>query len=70
MHDAQEAMRIAERAEGHYNKAVLYAKRKEYNAELRYEAARDAKLAGYILGKSGAEIEADIYGKDDAHENL
>lgn len=65
-----DTVRITERAEGLYNKAVLYAKGKEHSAELRYKAAMEAKLAGYILGKSEVEIEADIYGKDDAHENL
>lgn len=65
-----DTIRVTERAEGLYNKAVLYTKGKEHSAELRYKAAMEAKLAGYILGKSEAEIEADIYGKDGAHENL
>lgn len=65
-----DAARIMERAEGLYNKAVSYAKSKEHSSELRHRAVMDAKLTGFILGKSETEIKADIYGEDAVNENL
>ncbi|WP_303838860.1 hypothetical protein [Selenomonas ruminantium] len=56
----QEAMRVAERAEGLYHRAVQYAASKEHGAELRFRAERDAHIIGQILGKEYLDVIADI----------
>ena len=56
----QEAMRVAERAEGLYHRAVQYAAGKEHGAELRFRAERDANVLGAVLGKTNLEVLADI----------
>ena len=56
----QEAMRVAERAEGLYHKAVQYAAEKNHSAELRFRAERDANVLGAVLGKTNLEVLADI----------
>lgn len=56
----QEAMRVAERAEGLYHRAVMYARDKAHNADLRFTAMRDAKIIGQILGKSESEVQTDM----------
>lgn len=55
-----EAYRAAERAEGLYHKAILYAGDKKRSAEFQFTALRDAKLLGQVLGKSESEVQADI----------
>ena len=56
----QEAMRVAERGEGLYHRAVQYAANKEHGAELRFRAERDAHIIGQILGKEYLDVVADI----------
>ncbi len=56
----QEAMRIAERAEGLYQRAIRYAAEHNHSAELRFRAERDANVLGAVLGKSSLAVQADI----------
>ena len=56
----QEALRVAERAEGLYHTSIMYAAGKEHAAELRFRATRDAMLTGQILGKNHDEVLEDI----------
>ena len=56
----QEAMRVAERAEGLYHRAMQYAASKEHGSELRFRAERDAHIIGQILGKEYLDVVADI----------
>lgn len=56
----QDAMRVAERAEGLYHMAIMYAGDKGHNADLRFTAMRDAKIIGQILDKSKSEVQTDV----------
>jgi hypothetical protein len=58
----QEAMRVAERAEGLYHRAVQYSQDKSRAAEVRLIAQSDAKLIGTILGKDDDELRKELYG--------
>lgn len=58
--DNQEAMRIAERAEGLYIRAIRYAAEPNHSAELRFRAERDANTLGAVLGKSSLAVQLDI----------
>lgn len=60
----QEAVRVAERAEGLYMRAVRYARDKSRGNELRLKAQSDARLLGIILGR---DAEEDLF-KEDARK--
>jgi hypothetical protein len=62
MHDAQEAMRIAERAEGLYLRAIRCAQDNNNAEDARLKAQSDAKLTGAILGKDEEDIRKELYG--------
>jgi hypothetical protein len=58
----QDAMRVAERAEGLYHRAIQYAAEKKHSAELRFRAERDANVLGAVLGKTSLDVQMDIEG--------
>jgi hypothetical protein len=60
----QEAVRVAERAEGLYMRAVRHARDKSRGNELRMKAQSDARLLGIILGR---DAEEDLF-KEDARK--
>lgn len=62
MHDAQEALRIAERAEGLYLRAIRCALDNNNAEDARLKAQSDAKLIGAILGKDEEDIRKELYG--------
>lgn len=61
MHDAQEAMRIAERAEGLYLRAISCAQDNNNAEDARVKAQSDAQLIGAILGKGDDDIRKELY---------
>lgn len=62
MHDAQEALRIAERAEGLYLRAIRCAQDNNNAEDARLKAQSDARLIGAILGKDEENIRKELYG--------
>jgi hypothetical protein len=62
MHDAQEALRIAERAEGLYLRAIRCAQDNNNAEDARLKAQSDVKLIGAILGKDEEDIRKELYG--------
>jgi hypothetical protein len=62
MHDAQEALRIAERAEGLYLRAIRCAQDNNNAEDARLKARSDVKLIGAILGKDEEDIRKELYG--------
>ena len=62
MHDAQEAMRIAERTEGLYLRSIKYAQDKSPAEDARLKAQSDARLIGTILGKGDDDIRKELSG--------
>lgn len=62
MHDAQEALRIAERAEGLYLRAIRCAQDNNNAEDARLKAQTATRLIGTILGKDEEDIRKELYG--------